>query len=109
MQPMGLLLNDLKVQCFFSNDLAGDTFHEFFLGTFGNIMGLLKLLNERLHNCASQSAELIYSSIKEKAVDKKRKVAALIKNTVPQVKFPKLDDESDNEDGEVDNEETNNY
>ena len=55
---------------------AGDTFHEFFLGTFGNIMGLLKLLNERLHNCASPSAELIYSSIKEKAVDKKRKYSS---------------------------------
>uniref|UniRef100_A0A1X7U9W3 Uncharacterized protein n=1 Tax=Amphimedon queenslandica TaxID=400682 RepID=A0A1X7U9W3_AMPQE len=81
-QPMGLLLNDLKVQCFISNDLVGDIFHEFFLGTFEDIMGLLKLLNERLHNCASPSAEQVYSIIKEKAVDKKSKVAALIKNSV---------------------------
>uniref|UniRef100_A0A1X7TTH4 Uncharacterized protein n=1 Tax=Amphimedon queenslandica TaxID=400682 RepID=A0A1X7TTH4_AMPQE len=106
-QPMGLLLNDLKVQCFISNDLVGNIFYEFFLGTFEDVNGLLKLMNKRLHNCASQSAEQIFSIIKEKAVDKKRKVAALIKNTVPRVKFPILDYESDKKDGEVDNEEDN--
>uniref|UniRef100_A0A1X7U9Y5 Uncharacterized protein n=1 Tax=Amphimedon queenslandica TaxID=400682 RepID=A0A1X7U9Y5_AMPQE len=104
---MGLLLNDLKVQCFISKHLVGDIFHEFFLDTFEDIMGLLKLMNERLTNCASPSAEHVYSIIKEKAVDKNRKVAALIENTVPRVKFPKLDDEFDNKDGEVDNEEDN--